>query len=147
MNVLVLSLTVKELEAKQSEEDSEEGVVIKSLEEIQRERALQSMKVNRLKKQTADRSSAGPSAQEETEEPSQEPWPITSQKREPIAKREPARDRPIEAKKRPVMTSRRAGKQEIQLYKPPGAKLKGQLRCGFRILGGEGAGFWIQQGS
>ena len=89
---------LEEEEANSSDQDEEEeptsDVVIKSLEDIQREKALESMKQNRLKMK----------AKEE--------------------QNRTAESKPTGAKKR-VFTTRKSGKQEQQIYKPPGAKLKG----------------------
>ncbi len=100
------------------------GVVVKSLEDIQREKALESMKLNRLKKQGANQSA-------EDEEYGHEEEPI---REEEPARREPESPRPIRAKKTESTSRRRAGKQEMQLYKPPGAKRSGELSFPYSAL-------------
>ena len=99
------------LEEEEQDETGEE-CVIKSLEDIQREKALQSMKQNRLKKKKAVAGSEPVAVQ-----PSRPKQERTEPRVEP---KQPA------ATKKRVLTTRRTGKQEIQVYRPPGAKLKGK---------------------
>ena len=96
-------------EEEEQQDETGDEFVIKSLEDIQREKALQSMKQNRLKKE------------KKVVAVDSEPTTVPASK----PKRDRAEPRQPGGKKR-VLTTRRTGKQEIQIYKPPGAKLKGR---------------------
>ena len=126
-SIALVLFPVKRLEAEEEaetdlqealeEEETGEEFVIKSLEDIQREKALQSMKQNRLKKKKAVATAGS------------EPKPVVVQPSEPKQERTQPRVEPKQpaATRKRVLTTRRTGKQEIQVYRPPGAKLKGKL--------------------